>query len=86
MISTDDLKALISDYLDECYLANKRITYRGLGRKLNIHHSTLRNYVLDKCGSKPYRDPPGPNRKINNTDFQLIREALKEVKHPWIKN
>lgn len=77
MIGTDELTLSINDYLSDCRSRHIRPTFKGIGAAIGTSDMTVRNVFLGRYNGKSYGDTPSYNRSIDNTDFDLIRNALK---------
>ena len=77
MLKTGELSETIDTYLRECIKSHTRPTYKGIGRAIGASGMTIRNVNLGYYNGTPYGDKPSYNRRINNRDFDIIRNALK---------
>ena len=77
MIRTGELSEHINDYLRECRTRNTHPTCKGIGTAIGTSGRTVRNVFHGYYNGTPYGDKPSYNRSIDNTDFEIIRNALK---------
>lgn len=77
IIKREGLKELINDYLDDCYLKDKKPSYNSLGKFIGVTHTTISHYISGYYRKgKPYEDIPNNARKVHNNDFDLIRNVF----------
>lgn len=79
MINTEDLKQNISDYLDDCTTKHRKPSYFTFGHFIEVSPTTIRHVVKGQyANGKPYTDKPHISRRIDNTDFEIVRELFEE--------
>ncbi|MCR5669569.1 MAG: hypothetical protein K6G10_01045 [Butyrivibrio sp.] len=78
MKTTLELTQVVSDYLDECYLRNKKPSYLSLSKAIGTTVGTIRNVNLGSYNGVPYSNKPSHNRVIDNCDFEIIQSVFRE--------
>ncbi|WP_029324695.1 hypothetical protein [Butyrivibrio sp. AE3004] len=77
MLRTDELTLSIDHYLNDCRTRHRKPTFKGIGAAIGTSDMTVRNVFLGKYNGRHYGDKPSYNRRIDNPDFDLIRNAMK---------
>ena len=76
-----DVESRIQAYMNVCKADNIKPTIYGLADRLGVNKETLRHIRLGayKQG-KPYTKTPHIKRCIDNSDFEIIRQAMEQCK------
>ena len=83
MITTDEMQIIISDYLDDCFLANRTPTKHSFSKYIHVAPATIRNVCNGFYATgKPYTNKPNARRIIDNADFDLIRNLFEKEDTP----
>lgn len=77
MKTTLELTRVVEDYLDDCYLRNKKPSYLSLSKALGTTVGTVRNVNLGSYNGVPYSNKPSYNRVIDNNDFEIIQNVFR---------
>ena len=77
MKNTSEITQAVEDYLDDCYLRNKKPSYLSLSKALGTTVGTVRNVNLGSYNGVPYSNKPSYNRVIDNNDFEIIQNVFR---------
>ena len=77
MIETTILQTKATEYMEQCKARNRKPTYTGLSKILNVSAMTIGNAIRETYNHKPYTKHPHITRCIDNKDFELIQDLFK---------
>lgn len=79
-INSTELEKVVVEYQQYCKRKQRKPSYHGLGKRLEISPHTVRNVCLGGYNGIPYAKEPLTSRRIDNADFETIRNVFDNVK------